>query len=227
MAHKIQHSEYPANLFEELRKHYYWKYIHDEDKMDYLKCIVENGATEDQIKGLEYAIQTLKPKMARLLKLRFEEKKTFSQCCEEFEFNTSTRASQLINMALRELLKPDKYDYIIYGYNGNTDRRLKALQDSENRKSELIEYLKFDGFTIRNLHRDRIDTVGELVDVINNDMDRFAKIRLLGKKQALEIFESLIQKGLLDKTMDEYIESYRISLRKCGKGYLAASHKNG
>jgi hypothetical protein len=179
-----------------------------------LKETIKNGMTDDQIKGLEYAMDQLAPKFKKILILRYYEKRTYDGCCEEFEFNSRTRASQLIHKAIRQLCRRSNLELILYGYTEVITNR-----DSFSKKSLPVESLGFKTYIVGNLSRAKIKTVRGLTDMIENHMEQFVGIRNLGKKSATHIFEVLIQHELLSKSLDEYVDEYTMYLRKMGKGY--------
>jgi hypothetical protein len=206
MAHKIQYTEYPINILEEMSNRYWCRET------------IKNGMTDDQIKGLEYAMDQLAPKFKKILILRYYEKRTYDGCCEEFEFNSRTRASQLIHMAIRQLCSQTNLELILYGYDAVMSKRFSSFCVIA-KKSLPVESLGFKACLVGNLSRAKIKTVGDLTNMIESNMEQFAGIRNLGKKSATHIFEVLNQHGLLSKPLEEYVNKYITYLRKMGKGY--------
>ena len=70
---------------------------------------------DDQIKGLQYALQQLRPREQEVLKARYENQGTLQVVGEQFGF-TRERARQIILKALRKLRNPLRLDFVRDGY---------------------------------------------------------------------------------------------------------------
>ena len=70
---------------------------------------------DDQLKGLEYALQQLRPREQGVLKARYENQGTLQIVGEQFGFSRE-RARQIVVKGLRKLRNPLRLDFIRDGY---------------------------------------------------------------------------------------------------------------
>lgn len=112
---------------------------------DYPKCLVMaiidslevpiEEFTPDIIAGIDYAVSTLEEREQKLLRLRYEEKKTLSQIGEYFGFQQE-RSRQIEVRALRKLRRPVNWKYITLGVQGFT----KILCDNAYEQGHQVGY---------------------------------------------------------------------------------------
>lgn len=191
----IKDSTFPENILEEIGINKV-----SEKKIDYSRL------TDDQIKGLLYAISQMKRRDSIILLCRYEDKMTYREIGERFSI-TSERVLQLVAKGLRKLRHPIRYSYIIWGYETYTqmlsERRMQlaALKREEIEKSS-SDILQTDvsvlQLTIRTwniLNRNGIHTVGELISILVEDKEGLG-IRI-GRNSLSEVVCKLEELGLL------------------------------
>ena len=84
---------------------------------------------DDQLKGLEYALQQLRPREQGVLKARYENQGTLQVVGEQFGFSRE-RARQIVVKGLRKLRNPLRLDFIRDGYEaGQLKKKLKCAED--------------------------------------------------------------------------------------------------
>ena len=94
---------------------------------------------DDQLKGLEYALQQLRPREQEVLKARYENQGTLQVVGEHFGFSRE-RARQIVMKGLRKLRNPLRLDFIRDGYEaGQLKKKLKCAEDI---KRCLAQHLK-------------------------------------------------------------------------------------
>lgn len=195
---KIKDSTFPENILEEVGINKV-----SEKKIDYSRL------TDDQVKGLLYAISQMKQRDSLILLCRYEDKMTYKEIGERFCI-TSERVQQLVAKGLRKLRHPLRYSYIIWGYDtynemlSEMQRQLAALKREEAEKTTSGDILQADvsvlQLTIRTwniLNRNGIHTVDELIKILTEDQDGLG-IRI-GKNSLLEVVGKLDELGLLSE----------------------------
>lgn len=95
--------------------------------------------TDDQLKGLQKAIESIRPREQEALRIRYEQQGTLQFVGDHFSFSRE-RARQIIVRALRKLRNPLRLDYIKEGYEAAELRR--KLQCAEDLKKNLAIHLK-------------------------------------------------------------------------------------
>ena len=106
---------------------------------DLLNHPVTYELTEDNEKGIEYAINTLEDEReAHIVYRRCKEKKGFREIAVEYGVTTS-RVRQIYLRALRKLRHPVKLRYILYGY--EYYQKYNAVQDRISSLESQIENL--------------------------------------------------------------------------------------
>lgn len=94
---------------------------------------------DDQMQGLQYALQQLRPREQEAIKARYENQGTLQVVGEQFGV-TRERARQIILKALRKLKNPLRLDFIRDGYEaGQLKKKLKCAEDI---KRYLAQHLK-------------------------------------------------------------------------------------
>lgn len=94
---------------------------------------------DDQMKGLQKALESIRPREQEALRIRYELQGTLQVVGEHFSF-TRERARQIIVKALRKLRNPMRLDYIKEGYEAAELRR--KLQCATDLKKNLEVHLK-------------------------------------------------------------------------------------
>lgn len=95
--------------------------------------------TDDQLRGLQKAIESIRPREQEALRIRYEQQETLQFVGDHFSFSRE-RARQIIVKALRKLRNPLRLDYIKEGYEAAELRR--KLQCAEDLKKNLAVHLK-------------------------------------------------------------------------------------
>ena len=121
-----------------------------------LDCLVSSGhemkaktsfwteqINADQEDGLNYAIDLLDERMAKLVRSYYEYNMTLEQCGEEFGL-TRERVRQIIQKAILTLRHPSMLNYVLYGLHGNKrsqeyERKQKALERQEKILDQMEE----------------------------------------------------------------------------------------
>ena len=94
---------------------------------------------DDQMKGLQKAIESIRPREQEALRVRYEQQGTLQVVGDHFSFSRE-RARQILVKALRKLRNPLRLDYIKEGYEAAELRR--KLQCAEDLKKNLATHLK-------------------------------------------------------------------------------------
>lgn len=180
---------------------------------------------EDQLEGLEYALDLLKEKEKTAVILRYREHKTLKETGDYFALSTE-RIRQIIRKSIRKLRNSDRMVYYRDGYQGTKRKR-------EERKLRIRESVEKNGLMktlaevdIREcelsvrafncLHRAGMDTLGQVVESMNRDPWEILRIRNLGIKCLEEVVNKLEEYGIDCDTLREeakffYGENNRVS----------------
>ena len=181
----------------------------------------DDSLSNDQLEGLEYAISTLPADEQRVIRMYYQEYLTFDEI-----MNTTNLSSEEINCliqnAVGELRSPSKARYYIRGYNAikTIERALSGQYHIKRPAGEMtdemlketlgelasahIEDLGFDFRTLNCLTRHgRMETVFDLIVLLQNDPQAFFRIHNLGKKCAGVVFEWMCRAGLGDWIPDK------------------------
>jgi RNA polymerase sigma factor (sigma-70 family) len=70
--------------------------------------------TERHLAGLAYAISFLEEREQTIIRMRYEERRTFSEIAKKFDISVN-RATQVERAALRKLYNPQLLNYYKYG----------------------------------------------------------------------------------------------------------------
>ena len=79
--------------------------------------IFGGAVTDDQVRGLEFALETLTPREATALVMRYEHEMKLYEVGEKLGVSRS-RAEQIINMAVRKMRHPSRKELVQFGYDG-------------------------------------------------------------------------------------------------------------
>ena len=156
--------------------------------------------SDDQMHGLEFALDSLKDKEKTALLLRYKEHKTFKEVGDYFS-RSNERMRQIIAKGIRKLRHPDRLKYYRDGYQGTAilrEERLRRIREAIG-ENGLMETL--NGIDIKDcelsvrayncLHRAGMDTVGQVVEKMNQDPWNILRIRNLGIKSLAEVIDKL------------------------------------
>ena len=182
--------------------------------------------TDDQIKGLEHAISTLKDREQQLLRYRFKEYMTFSGIGKEIN-RSPARVGQILTKALRKLSHPTRAVYYKEGFDVVEDRLRQEEERIRNQKAtvnpdmgpfeirealgqlaELSIYeMKLSVRSCNCLARAGIKDLYSLVITVYEDEERFRDIRNLGRLSIKEILKRLMKIGIaIPESYKDYIE---------------------
>ena len=164
--------------------------------------------TDDQMAGLTHAVETLKDKEQAVIRLRYEEHKTFKTIGEIFNLSTQ-RMRQINAKALRKLRHQTRLCYIRDGFQGTLDAQQKHKEETRQvlntlGTEDLTKYLKTIfvcdmHLTVRStncLLRANLITMADVAEAVKKDPASFVKIRNLGQKSLLEVVEKLEEYGI-------------------------------
>jgi len=160
---------------------------------------------DDQLEGLEYALDLLKEKEKTAVILRYREHKTFKETAEHFSLSTE-RTRQIIKKCIRKLRHPNRMVYYRDGYLGmqiNREERKRRIRE-QVAKDGLMETLsgvhiaecELSVRSFNCLHRAGMDTLGQVVERMNRDPWKILRIRNLGIKCLEEVVNKLEEYGV-------------------------------
>ena len=154
---------------------------------------------EDQIEGLRYAVSTLKPKEQKILKLRYEDNKTYQEISEIFSLSRS-RVGQINAKALSKLRHPSRLERIKYGFVGQEQRKQQLIENCRNAKSrsEQIEILKnvslsesgFSPIFIKSTAQ-TVSTLGDFIKIMDNAPSELTQIFDSSEEYLIKLFHKL------------------------------------
>jgi RNA polymerase sigma factor (sigma-70 family) len=190
---------YPINLLKDINVN------------EYSKVYIEYAhLTEDQVKGLEYALSQMRKRETEMVLLRYRDKKTFQAIAEIYN-RSDSRVSQIIQKVLRKLRHPSRMIYIVEGYEAYCNRMNREHEEfrliysgvSEERRSEIlqlpIEDLQLTVRSYNALKRAGICTLADLVER-SKDVEVFVRIRNFGKASRVEVVSKMLHLGLIDES---------------------------
>ena len=160
---------------------------------------------DDQMHGLEFALDSLKDKEQTAILLRYKDHMTLNDTGEQFSLSRE-RIRQILAKGIRKLRHPDRLKYIRDGYQGSVrvrEERLRRIREAIG-EDGLMETLngidiKECEFSVRAhncLHRAGMDTLGQVVEKMNQDPWNILKIRNLGIKSLAEVVDKLEEYGV-------------------------------
>lgn len=160
---------------------------------------------DDQMHGLEFAMDSLKDKEQTALLLRYKDHMTLNDTGEQFSLSRE-RIRQILAKGIRKLRHPDRLKYIRDGLQGT----VRKMEEDKRRIRESIEKngvmetlhligLEDCGFSIRAyncLKRAGLTTLGEVADKVAGDPAFIVRIRSLGMKSLIEVVDKLESYGV-------------------------------
>ena len=161
--------------------------------------------SDDQMCGLEFAMDSLKDKEQTALLLRYKDHMTLNDTGEQFSLSRE-RIRQILAKGIRKLRHPDRLKYIRDGLQGT----VRKMEEDKRRIRESIEKngvmetlhligLEDCGFSIRAyncLKRAGLTTLGEAADKVAGDPAFIVRIRSLGMKSLIEVVDKLESYGV-------------------------------
>ena len=172
--------------------------------------------TDDQIAGLRYAVSTLKDKEREILLLRYEEHSTYKAIANRFGLSNE-RIRQICAKAVRKTRHPSRLRYLKDGYQGAQEIERLRKEELKNacegtcsaRQISLLKTIEVGdaGFSVRTyniLWRSNVYTLGQVVEMMQEDIKKITELRNLGRKGILEIVEKLEKYNVNCKPLREY-----------------------
>lgn len=176
---------------------------------------------DDQLRGLDHALDTLYEREKDMLIKRYKEHMTFNAIGKEYDLSPE-RTRQIVKKALRKLCHPTRRRYFTEGLKAASNWREIAKKRAEEGKpitpdleiDEILELLGDDAaLDIKSLdlsarsynclERSGIDNLLELVETVYSYPGAIRRLRNLGQKSAVEIQGRLNAFGIV--VPDEYI----------------------
>lgn len=170
------------------------------------KTGVYSPLTEDQMRGLEYAMQSLTEKERRAVKLRYENHLTFRQAAELCQI-TPEAVRQSAYYGVRKLRHPRHLAFYRNGYEVETEQRAKRVKrdpvasvfDGNNVAWDLAEKIGLNDLNllprvILPLYSADIKNLAQLLRAMENP-DELLKIKHFGPVRLREVKEKLRQFG--------------------------------
>ena len=160
--------------------------------------------TPDQLTGLEHAMSTLKEREKDAVLLWFKERKPLRSIGEKYSISRS-RVRQIIAKAVRKLGHPSRLVFYRDGYEETLNAKkaeVRKLQDTD--RLETIRQMKgisidAAGFTVRTyncLRRAGYTNLGDVIEVVDKDLQQIIKLRNFGKRSLLDVIEKLEEYGV-------------------------------
>lgn len=189
---------------------------------------IRNNFSENHKAGLIYAVSSLGVVEREVLKLRYQEGKSYEEIQDIFQC-TPEKMLEMEKRALNRLGEPDLYHYIKYGIAGNVQKILTeeyqkgydsgykkgyedAMADAINGFARTeqdisimtlpLEVLQLDTRSYNCLYYNGCRSVG---DCIRMDEQHIRRIRNLGKKSANAIAIALRRKGIRNTDWDHFL----------------------
>lgn len=215
-----------------------------------VECIfgepVDEVINEDQLAGLEQALEFLTPRERRIVQLYFEEEKTLKEIGKEIGV-TNCRIQQIIAKAIRKLRSPTKTKLIKNGPKAQELQRLEKLDEDIMAKKQIINdhlvelkeleeraNVKEEEMKQRSINKLFIDEIGELdLSVRSYNCLRRANCQTID--EVLNLFESgriwqvrnLGRKSIeeiMSKIGDMYDIEFELISDEPGPAYYRCSH---
>ena len=153
---------------------------------------------QDNIDGLLYAVSLLPERTQEMIRLRFEERQTFSKIGETLGITTE-RVRYLLSDAEAKLRRPNLYNYIKCGKVG---RELRRAQLEEERKNQVVDPMQIEvrdmGLTVKATNRLLAKGCRVVADVVALKKEDILNIKMLGTITRKEIADKLKIMGITD-----------------------------
>ena len=167
--------------------------------------VLPDHLSEDQMDGLAHAISGLQEKEKEVIRLRYEEQKTWREVGVDISLSTA-RCQQISAKAIRKLRHPSRLVYIRQGLRGAAERKKETVTDVKSLpREEQIEKLKSVpvyecGLSVRAgncLGRfGGLPTLGDVVALMDKDPIKLLQIRNLGRNSLEEVVKKLEEYGV-------------------------------
>ena len=159
----------------------------------------------DQLAGLIHVFDSLKENEQTVLRLRYEEHKTFRACGDVCGLSTE-RMRQITANGLRKLRNPARLIYYRDGLQAVLDRReqqkIKIRTETDEQKvMDLLYEISFQdclfSVRVRNcLTRAGYSSLGDVAYAVKTYPEVFMRIRNLGRNSFLEVLDKLEEYGI-------------------------------
>lgn len=170
-----------------------------------IELIIEE-IPDDVLAGLEYAISSLSDREQTILKMRYQEHKTYKEIGEALGVTCECiRAHD--NKILHRLREPRRLGYIKYGK--LEYEALIAKREAEEKAKTpdcyemIIEALDLSVRSFNCLKKRGCDTVGDIAKLSEEEI---IKTKNLGKRSMIEIATTLRSIGVTNTAWDEFVE---------------------
>lgn len=170
-----------------------------------IELIIEE-IPDDVLAGLEYAISSLSDREQTILKMRYQEHKTYKEIGEALGVTCECiRAHD--NKILHRLREPRRLGYIKYGK--HEYEALIAKREAEEKAKTpdcyemIIEALDLSVRSFNCLKKRGCDTVGDIAKLSEEEI---IKTKNLGKRSMIEIATTLRSIGVTNTAWDEFVE---------------------
>lgn len=192
------------------------------------EIVLPQEITPDILAGIEYSLSTLDNRERDIIRFRFLDRKTYDEIGKVFNISNG-RARQIEMKAFRKLREPRRWNYILYGVEGNLKRRSAqeyqkgynlgynmGYKDAGIRQSEPpsaplcsedvkelpLEALHLSSRSYSCLVRAGYCTVGDIFDIDELDICR---IRNFGRISSDEVARKLKEIGIENTSWDKFI----------------------
>lgn len=204
--------------------------IDDEFPLNFIKFLNDDRGleapiemTEDIRNAVIYLISKLQPREQQVIKLRFVERKTFSEIGKIITV-TQERVRQILNHVGREIRTPWNWKYIQYGMEGYVRHIAKSEYErgyqegyemakleiengieSVRRTSILDEPIETLNLSIRSKNGMVRKNCSLIKDVVNLTAEEIDGIRNFGIKSAIETANKLKAVGITGTAWDKFL----------------------
>lgn len=166
--------------------------------------ILPQHITEDIQLGLNYAISTLLDSEREVLRLRYQERKSFREIGQYWK-SSSQYASKTERRALTKLLAPALIGYIQHGKQGFENLLAQEAKRIDTSKQELgISLIDLD-LQARSLNALQRKGYVMVADIISLTKREISTIRNLGDQSIIEVAKKLEQLGLTDTAWSTFL----------------------
>lgn len=160
---------------------------------------------QDNIDGLLYAVTLLPERTQKMIRLRYEERQTYTKIGKAMGI-TAERVRYLLRDAESKLRRPDLYGYILHGKLG---RELRRAQLEEEKKNTAVDKMKIEvrdmGLPIRAANRLIARNCDTVADVAALSKDEIMQIKMLGAVSRHDVAEKLESMGIVDTAWKEFL----------------------
>ena len=174
------------------------------DGIFHIEPLANEDIKQDNIDGLLYAMSLLPERTQEMIRLRFEERLSFTKIAELMGLSLE-RVRYLINDAEVKLRRPNLYGYIKYGKVG---RELRRAQLEEEKKNKVVDPMQIEvrdmGLSVKAMNRLIAKRCDVVADVAALKKDEILNIKMLGKIMRQEIASKLESLGITDSDWSKF-----------------------